>query len=506
VKIALVLTLGAVLTSGCGDDRARVAASVFTCNPASPTADFDCGEGYLCYAAADAIGGSFCAPTCVASDPKSCEGGVCTVGGACLRRCKVGTTDACGGAGSPLLCARRTGTLEPDGLDGICIPVSSLCSTNADCRSSVYDLCGTTSPMDRFAGPHPNDGLVCIQGSCVSGGTECVPGSSCIRKVVPGSFDAIPDVCTPNCVARSVPGSDGGLVDECMLGLTCLSDVLPQTERRVCVPGFPGFLCRNKLGCISGACQGWDDVAPEMAEFRTCDPPCSRDEDCLEHDGSANPNAFSKFMCRGGRCRNQLSLGFPELCLREKDACKLDPAAECRVPTEIVGPPPDGGAPDNCATQFSLGAGGSTTVTCVRRCGGDDDCARLSSGSHVKHVCILGICLPTLPYLTPCSSTSQCLGSLTCEKATGGPPYPVCTLRCNSPTDCAAHPALGASFACYQGLCVPRTRAGCPPPAPLSELCLGGELAQGQCVSPTGWPCGTNTECKSGSCRGNRCD
>jgi len=504
VRLALALTVGAVLASGCGDDRERIVASVFTCNPASPTADFDCGEGYFCYSAAEAIGGSVCVPTCDPSDPKTCEGGICSLGGACLRRCKVGTTDGCGGAASPLLCLRQTAMPEVDGLDGICSPVSSLCASSADCRSPVYSLCGTSSTADRFGAPHQNDGQVCLQGGCVAAGTACVPGSSCIRKVVPASFDNIPDVCTPNCVARSVPGSDGGLVDECMLGLTCLSDVLPQTERRVCVPGFAGFLCRNKLGCLSGDCQGWGDVAPEMADFRTCDPPCSSDDDCLAYDGNANPNAFSKFVCRGGRCRSQLSLGLPELCLREKDACKLDPEAECRVPTEILGPPPDGGAP-SCGNQFSFGANSNTTVTCVRRCGGDDDCARLSSASHIKHVCILGICLPVLPYLTPCGSTSQCLGGLTCEKPPVDSLYSVCTLRCSSPIDCAAHPALGSSFACQDGLCVPKTRAGCPPPTPLAELCLGGELAQGQCVSPPGWPCDADSECKSGSCSGNRC-
>jgi hypothetical protein len=505
VRCAFAFALaGAVaLAGGCGDDREKVAAAIFRCDATSSTADLDCGEGYVCYSAAQALGGSFCAPRCDPADPKTCAGGVCTVGGACLSSCIVGAPDQCGGSGSPLLCARGTGYQTDGGLvDGVCTPASSLCATDNDCQSPIYDVCGTNSNMGEIGYSRPHEGSVCIQGGCVTAGVACAPGSSCIQKVLPATFGSIPDVCTPNCVSRAVGGGDAGVVDECVIGMTCLDDVLPQTHRRVCVPGLPGILCRDSLGCVYGRCQGWEDVAPEMAEFRTCDPPCSSDDDCLQYDAPSNPNAFGKFMCRGGRCRSQLSPGFPELCVNEKEPCKLDPEAECRLPVELGGGAKDAGA-STCG--FGLGSGSGSTLVCLRHCGDDQDCAQLSEASHVRHVCVIGICLPVLPYLTPCTSTSQCLPGLSCEQPPKDPPYPVCTLRCASSSDCAAHPALGSAFACLQGLCVPRTEAGCAPPVATPELCLSGHLEGGRCLSPQSWPCASDDQCASKSCHGGRC-
>jgi hypothetical protein len=494
----------ALWLAGCGDDRARIAASFFQCNPASPTADFDCGDGYMCYSAASALGGSFCAKRCDPKDPQSCKDGLCTLGGACLARCTVGAPDQCGGAGSPLLCAHRSNIASGDPLDGLCMPVSSLCTTSADCKSPIYDLCGAAPNAGQLVPPKSTGGLVCIQGGCVSAGVACAPGSSCVRKVLPEFFADIPDVCTPNCVVHSAATPDGGLLDECSPGLTCLSDVFPQTSERVCIPGYPGFLCRDTLGCAYGNCNGWEDVAPELAGLRTCDPSCASDDDCMQYDRPGNPVAFSKLTCRGGRCRTMQSMIFPELCLDPKEPCKLDPAATCRPPVELGGPP-DGGV--NCSA-YALGSGkgtGGTPVSCVRTCQRDDECALLSQNSHVRHACILSLCLPVVPGITPCPSQAVCVAGLSCVQP-ANLIYPICTIHCAATADCAANPALGSAFACENGLCQPKTQSGCAPPdANDDQLCLSHQLQGGRCVSPPGWPCDSDDQCKNGSCHDGRC-
>ncbi|HEX8954001.1 MAG TPA: hypothetical protein VF945_19235, partial [Polyangia bacterium] len=130
--IALAFVVGVAASHGCIDDRKKIAAQVFFCNPSSRTADADCGAGYMCYSAAQAVGGSICVPTCNPSDPKTCKG-KCTQSGACLTTCTVpsapGQADSCP---APLLCARTTDSpLESmSGPDGVCLPFNSVCSSN----------------------------------------------------------------------------------------------------------------------------------------------------------------------------------------------------------------------------------------------------------------------------------------------------------------------------------------------------------------------------------------
>ncbi|MGZ3443691.1 MAG: hypothetical protein ACXVDD_29415, partial [Polyangia bacterium] len=91
--IALAFVVGVAASHGCLDDRKKIAAQIFFCNPSSRTADADCGKGYMCYSAAQAVGGSICVPSCDPNDPATCNG-VCTESGACLQRCRVPTTPA----------------------------------------------------------------------------------------------------------------------------------------------------------------------------------------------------------------------------------------------------------------------------------------------------------------------------------------------------------------------------------------------------------------------------
>jgi hypothetical protein len=508
--VSRALALGLLVAAGCLDDRDRVAQAVFTCNPASRTADADCGAGHRCYGALASIGFSMCVPACRADDPRSCPDGACTEGGFCLRRCTVG--ESCPGS---LSCVRN-GSAAPGTKDGLCLPVAGLCAVKSDCRSPVFDLC-SSEVIGASIGGAAIPGGFCGQSGCQSNGAACEPGSSCLRQVLPASFSGAIDVCTLDCV----PAADaaGNPLLECMPGFTCLAAAFPQTQTRTCVPGLPGWLCTQSLSCQFGTCSEWTDVAPG---FRACAPPCKSDDDCLPYDGSGNPNAVTKFYCRNGGCRALGSVLFADLCLREGDACPFDDAARCRPPP-LPPSPPDLGVANSCAgasylrsSVRPLGAFGGATPLCVRDCSSDADCQRLSAGTHVLHTCAdltgLGVaahlCLPAMPGLIPCVEKTSCIGDLTCVPLTPGDPTGLCTLRCASDQDCNQDPALGNAFTCALGVCLPRTPSGCPPlTGAAPSLCLSGTLdaASGRCVSPVGWGCDDDSQCRSGQCRNGRC-
>jgi hypothetical protein len=461
------------LAASCGDDRKRVADAIFRCDPTSPTADFDCGQGYTCYTAAQALGGAFCAPSCKPANPDSCPNGTCTIGGACLRHCKI-ENDNCGGDASPLHCVRSTLAKHSDGTNGLCVLVGQLCSTSDECTSPVFDYC--TSEI--FAGEGlPLAGMTCIQGGCERSGTACNPGSSCIPKVLGITGPGVPDVCTPNCERRMM---EGKTVNECVVGLNCLGDVYPQTGLRACGPGFAGSPCTHDLSCVPGHCPSFESIDARMKEFRACGSECSSDDDCLPDDGrTSNVNFIGKSTCRGGFCHSFSSLLFLDLCLDvgSPGACRLDPAAECVAQTI---------------------PGASTRLgNCRRTCASDGDCDTFSANSHVPHICDDGVCAVPIPFWTKCKSDAQCLAGLSCLTTPIGSQ---CTRRCATSQECADTASLGSVFACLAGICVPRTAPGEAPPAPLADLCLGGMLSGGKCVSPRGWSCSTDAECASGDC------
>lgn len=485
----LAAFLVGVFAHGCVDDRAKVFNQVFFCNPQSRTADADCGAKFLCYSAAQAVGGSICAPRCLVDDPATCAGGVCTQSGACLKRCTVGDATGCP---EPLVCRRTTiSPLEAKlGDDGVCLPISASCAKREDCTSPVFNAC-TSDTTGATQGPGLlTTGEVCVTGGCKSAGIACQPGSACVPTVLPGAIPA-PDVCSPICTPVRDRPANGASFNECMPGLTCLSDAFPQTDAPACAPGFPGWLCVDNLGCTAGGCNDWGDVDDRFKGFRTCAPTCKTDDDCFPYDRGGNPNFISKNVCHSGVCRTLSSIFFPVTCLRDGDKCKLDPEARCTIPNPDMGPPGMG---------TGLGAFGGEAAACIHGCNVRSDCDTLSTTLKIPLTCadVNGVrsCVPIVPLLTPCVDDGDCYGGLTCEGAGG---VRVCSHACTTSSDCQTQKALGTAFACNGKICVPRAPSG--QQAPADDACLSGKRnAAGVCVSPSGWACGDDADCANGQC------
>ena len=488
--IATAFLVGALGAHGCVDDRAKTAAQVFFCNPQSRTADADCGAGFLCYAATQAVGGSIRVPRCTVDDATSCPGGVCTESGACLARC---TVDEPGGCPEPLVCRRTTiSPLESSlGNDGVCLPVSALCSTRDDCTSPVFNAC-TSDTTGGAQGPGLlTSGEICVTGGCKARGIACQPGSACVPTVLPPNIPA-PDICSPICTPVRDRPDGGASFNECLPGLTCLSDAFPQTDAPACAPGFPGWLCVDNLGCTAGGCTDWRDVDDMFTGFRTCAPTCKTDDDCFPYDRGGNPTFISKNICHAGVCRSLSSIFFPVTCLREGDDCKLDPEAKCHFPNPDMGVPGMG---------TGLGAFGGTAAACIRGCNVRGDCDILAGKLKIPLTCgdVNGVraCVPIVPFLTPCVADSDCYGGLTCEGGATG--KGVCTHRCAKTSECFTHKALGTNFACNGTVCLPRIPSG--QPGASDEACLSNKSVGGTCVSPTGWACDDDRECANGQCK-----
>jgi hypothetical protein len=511
--MALCFLVGLLTAHGCVDDRARVKAAVFLCNPASPTANIDCGAGFTCYSAAQSLGTSICVPTCNPDNPKSCDG-ACTQAGACLARCTVPDPGQPNPCPPPLLCKRITDSpLEhARGPDGVCLPVNQICSSSADCTSAIFDGC-TSEVTGATQGPGLlTSGEVCLESRCAENHTACEPGSECIKAVLPASIP-IPDVCSPLCssIRDRKPGSIA--FNECAPGLTCLSDAFPQTKASACAPGFPGWICVDQVGCAVGACNDWSDVDPAMTAFLTCTPHCNTDADCVAFDRGTNPNHITHFTCVTAAddgqkwCRNLSSLFFPLTCLRGGDSCRLDSAATC-----VASPsPPDGGAP-SCGGMLNngamgLGAFGGNAASCQHGCKVRKDCDDLATAAHVPMSCQPsvptdgGVCAPIVPWVSTCVDDSDCMGGLHCldTGGDGGAPFKTCTLSCNTASDCAANNALGTNFACDNHVCTRKLPSGCKGGS--AQNCLSDVVdSTGICRSPSGWACNADEQCMSGHC------
>jgi hypothetical protein len=515
--MAVSFAVGIALSHGCVDERARVASAVFLCNAASRTADADCGAGFTCYTAAQALGSSMCVPRCDPANPKSCNG-VCTASGACLTRCKVpgpGESDPCQ---APLVCFRTTiSKLEAgNSPDGVCMPVNSTCSSNADCRGSqIFDGCGSevTGATQGPPGSLLTTGEVCLQSKCSADGVACEPGSRCIKDILPATIPA-PDVCSPSCTSiRDRP--DGGVAfNECPPSLTCLSDAFPETSAPACAPGFPGWICVDDLGCTTEACADWGDVDPALARFLTCSPRCNTDDDCVPFDRGGNPNVITRFTCHhtpdgDSWCRNLQSLFFPMTCLRNGDHCALDPAATCVAVKTAPSIPDMAGQPQACSNvpnsgNQGLGAFGGSAGGCVRACSSKADCQPFAAAAHVAMTCdpVTSACTPVVPFVSNCGSDDDCMSDLHCIDLGA---RKTCTKTCMSSDDCGKDLALGTTFTCLQmdptmpPLCVPKTESGCT--TGNADLCVSGKIdINGKCISPSGWACDEDGQCSSGKC------
>jgi hypothetical protein len=504
--IALAFVVGLATAHGCVDDRGRVAAQVFFCNPSSRTADADCGNGYVCYSAVQSIGGSICAPRCNPDNPAGCNG-ACTATGACLTRCHVpdpGQPEPCP---QPLICRRITiSQLESmNGTDGVCLPINSSCSQATDCTSPIFNECTSNVTGATQGGGLLRSGEICVQGKCSQRGIACEPGSACIKEILPSAIP-VPDVCSPIC-GSARDRTDGGLFNECLPGMTCLADAFPQADAPACAPGFAGWLCIDQYGCTAGTCDGWGDVMPLMNDFKTCSPRCDTDKNCVAFDRGGNPDVITHNTCHHGSCRNWQSVFFPLVCLRAGDVCKLDSdRSQCQPQPTVPPPPGDLGPPPTCVrynpvTTLGLGAFGGQAMTCTRPCQTKAECADLAQTLHMPLVCrdVGGgkRCLPVLPYMTSCIDDTDCMGDLNClDTPTDGR---VCTHTCTSSADCGNDAALGTTFTCDKGLCVPKVESGCQ--ATIADQCISGQMnAAGTCVSPFDWACNANNQCASGHC------
>ena len=498
----LAFSVGVLLAQGCLDDRARVQSLVFPCNPASATADLDCGPHDVCYAATQAVGSAFCVPKC---DPKTPCNGVCTSGGECLTRCTVpADKSAPNPCRDPLRCVRVTDSpidVASSAPDGVCLLVNASCNSDDDCTSPVFSSC-----ISDIVGQSGlvRTGSVCAQTGCVANGSACVPGASCIGDILPPALGA-PDACSPDCVARDTAN---GKVYECVPGFTCLSTVFPQNARtHVCLPGFPAWRCTESIGCQEGHCESWSDV-PGLESFSTCNPPCNSDDDCVMFEsGMGNPTAFTKLSCVNKQCRSTSSLSLALSCNVAGQACGLDGQGRCTAaPTR---PMPDGGAPTGVDCSTGNMGGGGVTALCERPCASDGDCQTLAANSHQPWTCArvpfasTPICLPMSPG-SNCAPGQKCIGDLSCIGTAAGN---VCTRACSGDQECAADPVLGIGFYCLAGVCSPRTKSGCAPTTlqgqpvpPTSSNCLSGhfDATGGTCKSPTGWACDDDSECLNG--------
>ncbi len=508
VALALWLPL---LLCGCKDDRKTVAMDIFICNPNSHTADYDCGDGFVCYSAVQAVGSSMCVPACDPADAASCPEGVCTRAGECLTRCSVDDPAACPAGGGVLSCMRTDYSPKASpGPDGLCLPVAFSCDDESQppksCESAVFNYCTSEISNGQVRSPGLlTSGSICVQGRCSADGVGCEPGSACIQKVLPASIaSSAPDVCSPNCVERK--RADGVTVEECLPGFTCLDQAFPQSQSHVCAPGFAGWLCVESLGCGTGDClSAWQQAGELFKGFDTCAPPCDDDNDCAPFQAGpaaqANPNAFTTFTCQHGHCRSFQSMFFAISCLDPGSQCQVDTDATCAV--NPVSPPP---SPVACPTLAMATSIAGSPAICELGCQDESQCAKLSGGSHLTYSCANGICLPSVPYATPCQHDASCMPGLTCQAPTGLPGAPnICTASCQSTADCTSNESLGNAFACLFGQCTPKTESGCPPPLPQPDVCLSGRMQGSLCVSPTGWACDSDSRCASGTCTMGRC-
>ena len=267
------------------------------------------------------------------------------------------------------MCGRTTDSpIEvAGGDDGVCLPLNAVCATNDDCTSPVFTEC-SAAVNGSAQGRAAHDGQRLRAGQVQRARHRAASRARrASRDVLPMSIPA-PDVCSPICtpVRDRKPGQT---FNECLPGLTCLSDAFPQTDAPACAPGFPGWLCVDKLGCTAGGCYDWGDTSDKFKGFETCAPPCKTDDDCVPFDRGGNPKFLSHNICHEGVCRDFSSLFFPMICTATGPGhCKLDPEAKCVFPSDGHGH----------GAEMGLGAFGGAAAVCVHGCSSPSDCDTLA--------------------------------------------------------------------------------------------------------------------------------
>jgi len=204
VAVALACAAAAPGFAGCRVDQQAFDQRVFTCDTAA--LDPGCGKDsagnpMTCFPASQLDGADFCTESC--GDPMSLpdEDAVCVQGGALLKACNPADTTTPGGpcGRSDLGCLRTDVTRD----EGVCMTMHP-CTNDSDCPNPVRSTCAATFlknlypyDQDPTTGMHA-DNLYCLQEGCVSGGSSCAAGQSCLPKLIPAAAHP-PDICVPNC-------------------------------------------------------------------------------------------------------------------------------------------------------------------------------------------------------------------------------------------------------------------------------------------------------------------
>lgn len=434
----------------CEVDERTFQSKLYSCNPSAvdpACGTDDKGASMVCVPAYQLGGQNFCASSCDANYSDPDQGPICmAIGtesaaatpGAALTRCRPSEPEACGGTG--LSCLRTD--LRND--EGVCMTVSP-CKTSAECRDPTRATCMADMLLDVYGekAQFSGDQTYCLQTGCNSSGSACSPGESCLRKKISQAMHP-PDICVPNCDANN----------NCPPNYFCIPGLYSKASPHICIPGLPGFRCKNKLDCLVGDC------VESGSNFKYCSTPCTDDIDCARLDSD-----YDKFICspEKGYCIGAMSFN-AGLCVTN---------ADCR-----------GG--EICGYMSANAKDGN----CFLPCGEGGSCPTFS---NVPHVCLPQgkpeappVCVPSgfgvggSP--TPCANNAQCLAGLSCVPIGNPAPYPgICSIPCSGDDVCK-----GNRFTA-NGFC---------------QLFPMGSPLPGVCLPPVkdGGKCASNVQCESKSC------
>jgi hypothetical protein len=461
-----VATIAVVAAVGCSVDENAFEARVFTCDTAAKNPlcgnDRD-GQPMTCFPASQLDGTDFCTQSCEAPMSLPEEGAVCVQGGAKLAACHPDDmtmeNGPCGR--SDLGCLRTDVTAD----EGVCVTMAP-CSQDNECPNPVRSTCAATFLNELYSKvPNPptgdlywhSDHLYCLQRGCVSGGSNCGAGQSCLPLLVTAAAHP-PDICVPNCDAK----------DRCPPNHFCFSKLSGSGSPHICLPGLLGFLCESDIDCMVGKCVS-DNEPDEALRLNLCTVPCSHEDECAIFDSDQG-----KFVCQldgsgSGRCATPDAYRGAR-CYDDAD-CTRDEGTSCVFSSKPTSPTDQG--------------------TCSRLC--PDGTGPCTPRGGFGHVCLPFTvardgtsrpgCYPGY-FPLPCTADDQCVGDLKCTAPTDASPVKICTTLCRTDDDCAADRWIaGNSFFCAGAACAPKQ--GKDAACAANNQCQSGLCSAGKCTAPT---------------------
>ncbi len=427
--------MAVVLGGGCHVDEDAFQERVFHCDTSAP--DPLCGEdaegeAMTCFPASQLDGSDFCAKSCGEPMSLAAEDAVCVQGGAKLRACRPSDTTTPGGpcGRTDLGCLRTDVTSD----EGVCVTMQP-CTADDDCPNPVRSTCAATFLTGLYAAaPLQADHLYCLQKGCVSGGSSCAPGQSCLPKLVAAAAHP-PDICVPNCDSQL----------GCPPNHFCFRKLSGAGSPAICLPGLLGFLCESDVDCMVGTCM--PDGEPEPLALNLCTVVAASEAECEQFDSDqgklvrmpdgrcASPDAY-----RGARCYDDAD-------------CTRDQGTKCVFSSKPTLPTDQG--------------------TCSRLCDADNPC---TPRGGFGHVCLSFTvkrdgtqargCYPGY-FGLPCNADAECVGGMICRSA--GASSKFCTIPCTPTTqvDCERNRwTSGISMCSQDAVCVPTTISPLGPERP----------------------------------------